>query len=187
MAQKPIILKQQLVAASQLFKVEQLDLVFNNGERRQYERLAGSDVGAVIVVAMQDDDTVILIREYAAGKHRYELGLPKGRLDQGETPEQGANRELKEEIGFGAKKITWLKSLTLAPAYMGHETQVILAQDLYPEWLEGDEPEPIEQTTARLSDLDDWALNGEVSEGRTIAALYLAKAYMKTQLEKVGD
>ena len=44
--------------------------------------------GAVVVVPMQDDETVLLVREYAAGMHRYELGLVKGRIDAGETPEQ---------------------------------------------------------------------------------------------------
>ena len=52
---------------------------------------------------MLDDDTVLLMREYAAGVHRYELGLLKGRMDAGETPEQAANRELKEETGYGAR------------------------------------------------------------------------------------
>ena len=55
---------------------------------------------------MLDDDTVLLVNEYAAGLERFELGLPKGRLDQDETAEQGANRELKEEVGYGARELT---------------------------------------------------------------------------------
>jgi ADP-ribose diphosphatase len=51
----------------------------------------------VIVVPMLDAQTALLVREYAAGMHRYELGLVKGRIDAGETPEQAADRELKEE------------------------------------------------------------------------------------------
>ena len=45
--------------------------------------------GAVMVVPMLDADTVLLVREYAAGMHRYELGLVKGRIDAGETPAAG--------------------------------------------------------------------------------------------------
>src|SRR3546814_7447851 len=73
------------------------DLEFSNGERRQFQRLHGRGHGAVVVVPMLDDDTVLLVREYAAGMHRYELGLVKGRIDAGETPLQAADRELKEE------------------------------------------------------------------------------------------
>ena len=59
----------------------------------------------VAVVPMLDDDTVLLIREYAAGVHRYELGLVKGRIDAGETSLQAADRELKEEAGYGARSL----------------------------------------------------------------------------------
>lgn len=63
--------------------VEELDLEFSNGERRRYHRLRSQGHGAVVVVPMRDDDTVLLVREYAAGMHRYELGLVKGRIDAG--------------------------------------------------------------------------------------------------------
>ena len=61
------------------YRMERLDLEFSNGERRKYERLHGRGHGAVAVVPMLDADTVLLVREYAAGVHRYELGLVKGR------------------------------------------------------------------------------------------------------------
>ena len=50
------------------FRVEEVDLEFSNGERRQFQRLHSAGLGAVIVVPMQDDDTVLLVREYAAGQ-----------------------------------------------------------------------------------------------------------------------
>ena len=99
MRKPPIIHATRDVGDSHFLHVEQLDLEFSNGERRTYERLKGSGLGAVIIVPMLDDDTVLLVREYGAGVGRYELGLPKGRLDRDETAEQGAERELKEEIG----------------------------------------------------------------------------------------
>ena len=55
--------------AGKRFKVERLDLEFSNGEKRTYERLLTHGLGAVIVVAMRDDETVLLVREYAAGLH----------------------------------------------------------------------------------------------------------------------
>ena len=87
------------------YRLERLDLEFANGERRHYERLHGRGHGAVVVVPLLDDDTVLLVREYAAGVHRYELGLVKGRIDAGETPVQAADRELKEEAGYGARSL----------------------------------------------------------------------------------
>ena len=65
-------------------------------------------------------------------------------MDTGETPEQSANRELQEEIGFGAKKWTFLRTMKINPQIMSHKMHVLLGEDLYPNKLEGDEPEPLE-------------------------------------------
>ena len=73
------------------YRLERLDLEFANGERRHYERLHRRGHGAVVVVPMIDEDPVLLVREYAAGVHRYELGLVKGRIAAGEEPEPAAD------------------------------------------------------------------------------------------------
>jgi len=159
--------------------VEELDLEFGNGERRRYHRVVPQGQGAVIVVPMLDKDTVLLVREYAAGVHRYELGLVKGRIDAGETPLQAADRELKEEAGYGARSLTLLRTLTLVPTYMGHQTYVVLARDLYPERLPGDEPEPLDVVPWRLDALHELILREDFSEGRSIAALFIAREWLK--------
>ena len=160
---------------ARLFKVEQLDLEFSNGERRTYERLVSRGLGGVIVVAMPDDDHVLLIREYACGFHRYELCLPKGRLESGETALEGAHRELQEECGYGARDLVSLGPLTMAPGYMTHSTEIVLARDLYPSRLDGDEPEELEVLTWPLDDLVSLVQREDCSEGRSIAAVYMAR------------
>lgn len=161
--------------------VEELDLEFSNGERRRYHRLRSQGHGAVVVVPMQDEDTVLLVREYAAGMHRYELGLVKGRIDAGETPEQAADRELKEEAGFGARRLDVLRALTLAPTYMSHQSWLVVARDLYPERLPGDEPEELEVVPWKLQDLDRLMLREDFSEGRSLAALFIAREWLNAR------
>ena len=163
------------------FKVERLDLEFSNGEKRTYERLRSHGLGAVIVVAMRDDDTVLLVNEYAAGLHHYELGLVKGRLEHDESILEGAQRELMEEIGFGARDLVELTALSLAPGYMTHVTHVVLARDLYPAKLEGDEPEDLEVVPWSLSDLYTLVQLPNCTEGRSIAALYIARDYLRKE------
>jgi ADP-ribose diphosphatase len=160
------------------YRMERLDLEFGNGERRRYERLHGRGHGAVVVVPLLDERTVLLVREYAAGMHRYELGLVKGRIDAGETPEHAANRELMEEAGYGARSVQVLRSLSLAPTYMSHQTHLVLARDLYPQRLPGDEPEELEVVPWRLDALHELVLREEFSEGRSIAALFIAREYL---------
>jgi len=161
------------------YRMERLDLEFSNGERRRYERLHGRGHGAVVVVPMLDDDTVLLVREYAAGVHRYELGLVRGRIDEGESPEQAADRELQEEAGYGARSLHVLRSLSLAPSYMSHQTHLVIARELYPQRLPGDEPEELEVVPWKLDALHELVLREEFSEGRAIAALFIAREWLQ--------
>ena len=98
--QKPTILNVETVARSRLFTVESVDLEFSNGVRRVYERMRPTNREAVMIVPIVDDH-LILIREYAVGTESYELGFSKGLIDPGESVFEAANRELKEEVGFG--------------------------------------------------------------------------------------
>lgn len=168
---------------SRLFRVESLDLRFSNGAERTFERLLGGAVPAVIIVPMLDDQRVILVREYGAGIEDYNLSLPKGRVDEGESLTEAANRELKEEAGYGARRLTLLKCMTQAPNYQQHRTQIVLARDLYPEKLEGDEPEPLELEVLHLGEMSAWLMRGDVSEARTIAALYLTRDFLAAEKE----
>lgn len=181
MPTKPEILKRRTVARSRLFRADELHLRFSNGEERIYEKLVrGGGFGAVLVIPITDDNRVVMIREYAAGLHDYHLALPKGAIDKGESVLEAANRELKEETGYGAKRLEMLKQFYLNPAYMEHRINVVLARDLYPEQLTGDEPEPIEVVLCDFEDLLSLVMREDVYEGRTIAALFLAREWLKT-------
>jgi ADP-ribose diphosphatase len=182
MSEKPTILNKTTIAKSRLFRIESLDIQFSNGELRNYERLArGTPGGAVLIVPMLDVETVLLIREYSAGVHRYEVGLPKGKTDAGESFMEAANRELKEEVGFGARNLHHLSSLSLAPSYLEHTTEIVIAQDLYAEKLPGDEPEELEVIPWKLSRINELLATGECTEARSIAALFMALEYLKSK------
>ena len=178
MPKLPKIHERRELDPGQLFTIEQLDLEFSNGVRRSYERLRSRGLGAVIVVPMKDDHTVLLVKEYAAGLHHYEIGLVKGRLEHGESVLEAAQRELQEEAGFAARKLEEITCLSLAPGYMTHVTHVVLARDLYPSRLPGDEPEPLDIVPWRLDELRQLTERDDCTEGRTIAALYIARDHL---------
>ncbi len=175
MRRKPVVTGTETIARTRLFHVEQVELRFSNGREVRYERLRSRSAGAVLVVPLLDPATVLLIREYAAGVERYELALPKGRVEQGENIEEAANREIREETGYGARRLTLVKSMTLDPGYFSHATQIVLAEDLYPDRLEGDEPEAIEVVPWPLSNIAELVELEECTEARSIAALYLVR------------
>ena len=179
MRKKPEILSRAEVARSRLFSIEQVELRFSNGVETRYERLAPSlGHGAVIIVAMADPETVLLVEEYSVGTENYELVLPKGRMEAGETPEQAANRELAEETCHAARRLTHISDISLAPGYMRHKTSLVLAEDLYPAEAEGDEPEPLRVVPWSLDRIYELVHDNGCSEGRTIAALYMIRDYL---------
>ena len=86
-----------------------------------------------------------------------------------------ANRELKEEAGFGAERLELIAELSLSPGYMSQKIQVVLARDLYAESLPGDEPEPLRVDKVNLRELSALAQHPQFTEGRALAALYLVR------------
>jgi ADP-ribose diphosphatase len=181
MRKPPRILHASVISQTRIFRIDELELEFPNGVRTRYERLRGGQEGAVLVIPMLDQATELLVREYAAGTERYELGLPKGRIEQGEDRLEAANRELMEEIGYGARRLHQLISLTLALSYIGSTTNVILAEDLYQQRLAGDEPEEIEVVPWRLDRLGELLQREDCSEARSIAALYIVRDHLDRQ------
>lgn len=178
--QKPEILNVEAVARSRLFTVEAVDLVFSNGARRVYERMKPSEREAVMIVPIVDDH-LILIQEYAVGLESYELGFPKGLIDPGETPLEAANRELKEEIGYGAEQFDTLSKLTLAPSYFSSKMNILVAEGLYAEKLEGDEPEPLPQVRWPLNNLLALLEEPDFREARNVSALFLVREWLVKQ------
>jgi len=176
---KPKILQHTEIAKTRFFRIEEIDLEFSNGVKRTYERLCNRSQGAVLIIAFTDDDTFLLIREYAVGMERYELTLPKGKIDPGESILDAANRELIEETGFRGEKLTHLHSLSLASGYSTHFTHVVLAEDLHPATAEGDEPEPLEILPWSFSRAQDLLNEPECSEARTFAALYICQQHLQ--------
>lgn len=175
----PLIRNRRQVAKSNLFAIEQLDLTFSNGVERVYERMEGAGRGAVMIVPLIDNDTILLVREYCAGTHNYELGFPKGLIDPGELAIDAANRELKEEVGYGAEQLKSLHTVAMAPAFFSGTMEIFIAQQLYSEKLVGDEPEPLEVLQWKLSDYATLLAHPDFNEARSIAALMLVRDKIK--------
>jgi ADP-ribose diphosphatase len=175
---KPRTLSRRAIARSRLFGIEAVELEFANGSRRVFERILGNVTDSVLVVPLTAEGSVLLVREYAAGFDRYELGLPKGILEPGEAVLDAANREIQEEVGQAARDLRLLATVTLAPAYIRHRTHLVLARGLYARALPGDEPESLEVVAWSLGELEGLFAREDFSEARSIAALCLTRRFL---------
>jgi ADP-ribose diphosphatase len=173
---KPEILSVRTAARSRHFHIEAVELRFANGNVREFERVAASAIpGAVIIVPLLDTGDLLLVREYAVGLERYELSLPMGRVQHPESNLQAADRELREETGYGARNLQALHTLALAPGILGYRMDVVLATGLHPSTSNGDEPEPLEVVAWPLERIDELPGSGEIADARTLAALFVAR------------
>lgn len=168
----PTVIERRPAARTRVFNIEEMDLEFSNGAHRTYERVLGSQEGAVLVIPV-DDKNLVLVREYAAGMNRYELTFVKGNIDAGEDALTAANRELQEETGRAARQLRQLRTMTTAPGYLRHNTHVILATDLYDSSRQGDEPEPLEVILWPMSELDALLDQEDFTDARSVASVLL--------------
>ena len=172
---KPQILSTTVLAESRLFRIETMDIAFSNGKVANFECTRTKGDGVVMVAAINDQNALILVREYAACADRYELGFVKGRIDPGETPAMAAGREIKEEIGFGARTLKEIRSVTLSPGYTNSLTYLFVARDLYAETAEGDEMEPLEQFSWPLDRIEELHHHPEITDARVLLLLTTIK------------
>ncbi|MBL8271361.1 ADP compounds hydrolase NudE [Steroidobacter sp.] len=175
----PEILHRRMAAQSRMFQIEAVQLRFDGGAEREYERIAApAAVGTVIVVAAPAPGELLLIREYAVGLERYEWSLPMGGVNSGETLLQAANRELREETGFSARSLTPLHTLSLAPGIFAYQAQVVLATDLVFDPAVGDEPETLDVVSCSFEQLQTLIFRGEFTEARSLASVFIAREWL---------
>lgn len=177
---KPKIHQVETVSESLLFTIESVDLEFSNGARRIYERMQPSQHEAVMIVPLINDN-LLLIREYCVGIEDYELSFPKGVIDTGEAVMEAANRELMEEVGYGARTFTFLNHLTVTPSYFCNKMNIVVAQELYPHRLQGDEPEALPRVYWPITRMLELLNEPDFCEARTVSALFLTHTWLSTQ------
>ena len=158
------------VFSGKLLKVYSDEIELPNGNKAGREYIM--HVGAVCVVALTDDNKVIVERQYRYPMHEITLEIPAGKLDsKDEDPLEAAKRELREETGATADKMTYLGKYYPTPAYSDEVIHMYLAEGLKFGEQSLDDDEFLSIELVSISELADRIVSGEVPDGKTQAAI----------------
>lgn len=102
------------------------------------------------------------------------LEAPAGRLEQGEEPEDGARREMREETGHAAGRLFRMGGFWMAPGYSTEYMYAFLATNLRADPLPADEDEDIEVVPTPWKDIPDLIRNGIIQDSKSTSALQMA-------------
>ncbi len=129
---------------------------------------------AVAIVPFDDNREVILVSQFRYPVGEQLLEVPAGIIEVSETPEQCADRELQEEIGYRAREMRSLGSFWTAPGFSDELMYAFVATGLEPSRLESDEDEDITVVRVPVSRIREMIEAGEIRDSKTIAALLMA-------------
>lgn len=167
------ILKRQTMYQGRAFAVQQVDLHLPDGRTTTYDLVHHND--SITLVPLDEKGNIWFVRQYRLGAAGLLLELPAGVLENGEPPENGARREIREEIGMAAGQMTLLGDFYLAPGYADEHMFIFLASQLSHDPLDADDDEFLELEAIPASKALQMARSGEFRDAKTIAALLLAE------------
>ena len=127
--------------------------------------------GAVVIVAIDEEKNVLLVRQFRHAADKDLLELPAGGIDPGETPEMTARREMQEETGYVPGKLERLGGFYSAPGYATEYLHLFLATGLTPSRLVAEDTEEIKLIKTSLSEARKLIRTEEIQDAKTIAGL----------------
>lgn len=171
------LLQSEMIFQGRAFSVRRDQLRLPDGGQQWLEIVEHRP--AVAMIPIEEDGTVWLIRQYRHAAGGILLELPAGVLEEDETPEAGAHRELREEIGMSAGQLIWLGEFFLAPGYSMEFMYVYLARQLRSDPLPGDEGEFLSVEKVSILQAYELAEAGQIRDAKSLGALLLARPRLK--------
>src|SRR6266571_2275890 len=167
----PEFLDSQPVFSGRVFSVT-VDTV-REGDKT-YVREVVHHAGSAVILPAFDDGTIALVRQYRHPAVKYLLELPAGTLNDKERPEDGAARELEEELGVRAEKLEKLSEFFVSPGFCEEKMWLYLATDLTETKQRLEDDEFIEIVRVPIERALQMITDGEIEDAKTIIGLMLA-------------
>jgi len=139
-----------------------------------YDREIVHHPGSAVIIPVFRDLTIGLVRQYRHPALRYLLEAPAGTLRRGEIPEEGAARELEEELGVVAGRMEKLSEFFVSPGFCEEKMWVYLATELTATQQQLEDDEILEVVRIPFSQALGMITTGEIEDAKTIIGVMLA-------------
>lgn len=137
--------------------------------------------GGVGIITITDDNSLVLVKQYRKAVEEFIWEIPAGKLEVNEEPRETAIRELREETGYEAKKLTYITEFYTSPGYCNEKIHLFLAEDLIEVEHSPDPGEFIEKKIISLDDLSKMLDRGEIMDSKTMIGINIAKGYLQSK------
>ena len=174
------LIKSETLLQGRAFKVRRDFLKTPNGDETQLEIIEHG--GSVVVVPIDDDGNLLLVRQYRHAAQQDLLELPAGTRDKDEPFEECAAREIREETGMEAGKLQKVGNFYLAPGYSTEFMAVFLATELKPNPLQADFDEFLQVEKLPVRKAVDLFQSEAMLDAKSLAAWLLARPHLEKYL-----
>jgi ADP-ribose pyrophosphatase len=134
----------------------------------------------VAVVAVDDKDKLLLVKQYRQPVSKELLEIVAGGIDPGESPEDAVRREMREETGFLPQKVQKLGGFYSAPGYSTEYLYLYLATDLISSPLRAEDTENISLVRVPINQVRELITSGAIADAKSIAGLLTYLEYRKS-------
>lgn len=136
--------------------------------------------GGAVVLPLLPNKNVVMIRQFRKPIERDVLEIPAGKIEQGESPEETAFRELQEETGYMANNMTLLTKMYPSVGYSEELLYIYLATDLEPGETDFDENEDIDTYSYHIDDLYEMVMEGKIQDAKTQVAILMTVELLRS-------
>jgi ADP-ribose pyrophosphatase len=181
MADRPERIKRELMYKGAIVDIYKDTMRFSNGKTEEWD-LVSHRMGAAAVLPVLPDGKILMVRQYRNALERETLEIPAGARDsKTEDTKVSATRELEEETGYRAKKVSYLLSLRTTVAFCDEFIDVYLAEELEPGEQHLDDAESIDVEAHALPELCEMVYTGKIQDAKTVAAIMAYSNKINTQ------
>lgn len=135
--------------------------------------------GGVGIITITSNNSLVLVKQYRKAIEEFIWEIPAGKLEVNEEPRETAIRELREETGYEANKLTYITEFYTSPGYCNEKIHLFLAEDLIEVEASPDPGEFLEKKIIPLDDLSKMLDRGEIMDSKTIIGINIAKRYLE--------